>query len=103
MDSLTFRPAGHIKTPGDARDLLAPRDSLKRLLDLTAIDALPFRSNRAGTPILEAVALLRDLNARGQRRLPQDTPVGFVPAHWRPYVIDREGQIDRRYFELCTL
>ncbi len=38
MASLTFRPAGHIKTPGDARDLLGPRDSLKQFLGLTAID-----------------------------------------------------------------
>jgi hypothetical protein len=64
---------------------------------------LAFRSNRAGAPILKAVEPLRDLNTRGQRRLPQDTPVEFVPPRWRPYVVNREGQIDRHYFELCTL
>ena len=35
--------------------------------------------------------------------MPQETPVQFVPARWRPHVIDREGQIDRHYFELCVL
>jgi Domain of unknown function (DUF4158) len=84
-------------------DFLADRYSYLRQFTPGFLDALPFRSNRAGAPILEAVALLRDLNARGQRRLPPETPVQFVPARWRPYVIDREGQIDRRYFELCTL
>jgi hypothetical protein len=64
---------------------------------------LPFGSNRAGASILKVVELLRDLNTRGQRRLPQHTPVEFVPPRWRPYVVGREGQIDRYYFELCTL
>ncbi len=84
-------------------DFLADRYSYLRQFTPEFLDALPFRSNRAGAAILEAVAVLRDLNARGQRRLPQETPVQFVPARWRPYVIDREGQIDRRYFEPCTL
>ena len=57
----------------------------------------------AGAPMLEAVDLLRDLNARRQRKVPPDAPVEFVPARWRPYVIDRDGEIDRHYFELCVL
>ncbi len=84
-------------------DFLADRYSYLRQFTPQFLAALAFRSNRAGAPILKGVALLRDLNTRGQRRLPQDTSVEFVPTRWRPYVVDREGQIDRRYFELCTL
>jgi hypothetical protein len=84
-------------------DFLAGRYNYLRQFTPEFLDALTFRSNRAGAPILEAIAILRDLNAREQRRLPQDTPLQFVPARWRPYVIDREGQIDRRFFELFTL
>ena len=35
--------------------------------------------------------------------MPRSTAVDFVPAKWRPYVIDSQGRIDRAYFELCVL
>ena len=100
-----WRRSEGLSRPSDDHhfDFLAARYSYLRQFTPQFLAALAFRSNRAGAPILEAIALLRDLNTRGQRRLPQETPVQFVPARWRPYVIDREGQIDRRYFELCTL
>lgn len=35
--------------------------------------------------------------------MPADAPLKFVPAKWQPYVLDRSGRIDRRYYELCLL
>ena len=61
-------------------DFLADRYSYLRQFTPKFLDVLTLRSNRAGVLILEAVALLRELNTRGQRRLPQETPVQFVPA-----------------------
>ena len=37
------------------------------------------------------------------RAVPEDAPLKFIPATWHPYVIDRSGRIDRRYYELCAL
>ena len=47
--------------------------------------------------------LLRQLNADGAATCPDETPLDFVPARWRPYVNDNPGRIDRAYFELCVL
>jgi hypothetical protein len=47
--------------------------------------------------------LLRRLGERRGRNLPRSTAVEFVPAKWRPYVVDGQGRIDRAYFELCVL
>src|ERR1700704_5073374 len=60
---------------------------VSELCDLTTKDVLwqqrQLRVRGKGGPYgkkSKAVALLRDLNARGQRRLPQETPVQFVPS-----------------------
>ena len=65
--------------------------------------AFPFRSNVDPDPLLKAVDLLRRLGERRGPSLPRSTAVDFVPAKWRPYVIDGQGRIDRAYFELCVL
>jgi len=36
-------------------------------------------------------------------RCSQGSPPDFVPIQWRPYVVYPDGQIDRHYYELCTL
>jgi TnpA family transposase len=64
---------------------------------------LRLRANPDGEPLLAAVELLRDLNRRGARRVPDDAPVGFVPRSWRPYVHLPDGGIDRHHWELCLL
>jgi TnpA family transposase len=65
--------------------------------------AFPFRSNVDPDPLLKAVDLLRRLSERRGPSLPRSTAVDFVPAKWRPYVVDGQGRIDRAYFELCVL
>ena len=82
---------------------LADRYNYLRQFTPQFLAAFAFRSNRAGEPVLEAVASLRDLNTRRQRKLPPDAPVQFIPARWRPHVVGRDGEIDRHYYELCAL
>jgi hypothetical protein len=64
---------------------------------------LNLRANPDGEALLDAVEVLRDLNRRGVRRVPDDAPVGFVPRSWRPYVQLPDGAIDRHHWELCLL
>ncbi len=67
---------------------------------------LDLRSGEDGAELLEAVALLRRLDAGGsyrERALPPRTPVTFVPRAWRPHVIDELGRLSRRHWELCLL
>jgi len=65
--------------------------------------AFTFRSNLNPYPLLQAVELLRTLNQERRRAVPEDAPLKFIPATWHPYVVDRSGRIDRRYYELCAL
>ena len=104
----TFNPLkGSIPARKDARvdayDIMAQRNIMDfrqvaadptMLVPATAmlappefIDALAFRS-AGDSPLLRAVDLLRQLNAEHRRVLPDEASLDFVPARWRPYVID---------------
>jgi hypothetical protein len=84
-------------------DFLSDRYNHLRQFTPQLLGAFAFQSNRAGAPVLEAVATLRDLNARRQRKVPPGAPVQFVPARWRPHAIRPDGEIDRHYYALCVL
>ena len=61
-----------------------------------------FHAAPAAAELLQALNLLRDLNAGGKRTLPEDVPTGFVKPRWRPYVLPSSG-VDRHFYELCAL
>ena len=84
-------------------DFLESRYTYLRQFTPEFIDALAFRASGDST-LIGAVDLLRQLNAEGRRVLPEETPLEFVPARWRPYVNDNPDPTKRRhYFELCVL
>lgn len=84
-------------------DFFADRYSYLRQFTPAFLEALRFRSNKRNDPLLEAIEVLRDLNAQKRRRVPDEAPLGFVPGKWGPYVVGEDGRIDRRYWELCLL
>jgi TnpA family transposase len=85
-------------------DFLAGRYGYLRQFTPTFLAAFGFRSHLQADPLLGALALIRTLNISGQRTLPKDAPVDFVPAKWQPYVIDNQCATERRhYYELCAL
>ncbi|MDX6682218.1 MAG: hypothetical protein QOG94_2257 [Solirubrobacteraceae bacterium] len=67
------------------------------------IAALRFDSVPAARPLVDAIAVLRKLDATGRRTLPDTAPTGFVPARWRTHVTGEDGRPDRRRWELCLL
>src|SRR5215831_5183346 len=67
------------------------------------LQAFTFHSNQGPAPLLEAVEQLQQLNSTHRRVVPQEAPTDFVTLKWRPYVVHPDGQIDRHYYELCTL
>jgi TnpA family transposase len=84
-------------------DFLESRYTYLRQFTPEFIDAVAFRSG-GGSPLLRAVDLLRQLNTDHRRVLPEETPLEFVPARWRPYVNDNpDPTACRHYFELCVL
>ena len=61
-----------------------------------------FHAAPAAAELLQALDLLRDLDASGKRTLPEHVPTGFVKLRWRPYVFPSSG-VDRHFYELCAL
>jgi Tn3 transposase DDE domain len=61
-----------------------------------------FRAAPAASELLQALDLLRDLNASGKRTLPDHVPIGFVKPRWRPHVFSSSG-VDRHFYEMCAL
>ncbi len=61
-----------------------------------------FHGAPVAAELLQALYLLRDLNASGKRTLPEHVPAGFVKPRWRPHVFPPSG-VDRRFYELCVL
>jgi len=84
-------------------DFLVNRYSYIRKFASKFLDALRFRSNTLDDPLLESLNLLRQVNSEGIRKLPADVSLKFVPKSWIPYVIDKSGEVRRRYYELCFL
>jgi TnpA family transposase len=63
---------------------------------------LTFRAAPAATDLLKAIEVLRAMNKDNSRKVPADTPTGFIKPRWTKFVATEEG-IDRRYYELCVL
>jgi len=82
---------------------LERRYSYLRQFAPTFLEAFAFRSPLAHDPLLEAIELLRHLNADHRRTVPEEAPLDVVPLKWRPHVLDPEGQIDRHAYEWCVL
>jgi TnpA family transposase len=53
-------------------------------------------------PLLEAVNMLKEMNATGKRKVPNDAPTSFVKPRWERHVFD-EGGIDKRYYEMSAI
>ena len=66
------------------------------------LDALTMKAAPAAQDILDAVDLLKSLNAGNARKLPKDAPTGFVKKRWESLVFTDAG-VDRRFYELCAL
>jgi hypothetical protein len=84
-------------------DLLATRYSTLRQFAPRFLGTFTWQSAREDDALLSAIAVLKELNASGARKIPADAPREFIPAKWEPYVIDEDGQTSRRYYELCLL
>jgi TnpA family transposase len=84
-------------------DLLADRYSHIRKFAPAWLAAFEFRAGPADAALLEAVTLLRRLNAERTRKIPADAPLVFIPARWWPYVVGEDRRPNRRYYELCVL
>jgi hypothetical protein len=82
------REQGKPRLPRDHGHLAALDGSYGYLRQFTpqVLDAVRFDGGTAAAELLEAVEILRELNATSARKVPVDAPTGFVPARWRGYL-----------------
>lgn len=66
------------------------------------LSVLQLRAAPAAQDVLDAINMLRTLNADNARKVPADAPIAFVKKRWAKRVITAAG-IDRRYYELCAM
>ena len=66
------------------------------------LDVLKLRAAPAAKGVLDAIEVLRTMNADNARAVPADAPTSFIKPRWAKLVLGDTG-IDRRYYELCAL
>lgn len=66
------------------------------------LSVLKLRAAPAAQELLDAIDILRTMNADSARKVPADAPTGFIKKRWKGLVFTDAG-IDRRYYEMCVL
>jgi len=82
-------------------DLITKKYSYFRQFMPSVLQHLTFSQERKDTDLLKAIDLLKDLNAKQQRKLPRNTPVGFIPKKIKKKILQDKG-VKRRDWE-CAL
>lgn len=60
------------------------------------------KAGPAAQAVPDAIDVLRAMNMTGARKVPDDAPIAFVKARWKPPVTTDEG-FDRRFPEICVI
>ncbi len=76
-------------------DFFETRYGYLRQCTPTFLETVAFQAMQEPDPLLQAVAVLHQLNTTQRRMVPSDAPTDFVPLKWRPYVLAPDGRIDR--------
>ncbi|SEF07583.1 Transposase and inactivated derivatives, TnpA family [Rhizobiales bacterium GAS188] len=66
------------------------------------LNAFTFRAPRSGTSLMQAVEILRELNLRNRREVPDGAPLPFQNKQWKRLVREN-GRINRRLYETAVL
>ena len=98
----------------ETEQLLRPRDGsyldfvenryghLRKFAPLV-LRVLDFKSLKTDDPLIDAVEILRELNRKRRRRVPEDAGLEFASAKWRGQLLGSDGRVNRRSFEICVL
>ena len=65
------------------------------------LEILQFKTTPALKEILDAVEILKGLNADNIRKVPSDALTGFIRKRWENLIFKEDG-LDRRFYELCV-
>ncbi len=65
------------------------------------LDTLQLEAAPAAEEILKGIDIIRAINRKQGRKLPEDIPTKFISKRWRSLIYASEG-VDRRYYELSV-
>lgn len=65
--------------------------------------SLQFNSTKSTESLLQAVTVINEINESRKRIIPQDAPIDFINNRWNKYVFEKDGTINRRYYEMAVL
>jgi len=86
-------------------DFFDRRYSYFRRFTPAFLKALTFHNYADKESLLEALDVLREMN-EVEDKLPaifEEVPTEFVPVQWRSRVLNRDGTVNRRDYEICAL
>jgi len=83
---------------GELDAMLARYGTLRQYLP--SFFGLPFQAAAGSEPLLQAIEIVRALDAGARTPPTPDDPCGFVPADWRAYLVEN-GKVDRRIWEVA--
>jgi hypothetical protein len=66
------------------------------------LETFEFRPASVARSLMDAVALLRQMNREGSREVPPTAPSAFIRKGWKQYVFSQDG-IDRCFYEFCVM
>ncbi len=82
-------------------DLLSRYSQMRQFVP-TLLRTVSFDGTTAGSPILDAVAFLRQIEGQRKPDL-SDTPRGVITRAWRSLVLNADNRVDRHGYTFCVL
>ena len=87
----------------DYLDLLVNKFPHLRKYTPKLLQSLKFKSVKSLDSLIKALAAIREMNEAGKRKLPDDAPRDFISNRWKKYVYEKNGSINRHYYEMAAL
>jgi hypothetical protein len=103
-----------VASVGEAEELALPadfdyldhlRNQYRRLRGYAPalLEAFEFEAAPPAEPVLEALTVLREMNEKGKRKVPDDAPTDFVRRRWQRHVFGEDGGIDKPFYEMGAM
>jgi hypothetical protein len=102
--SESIKEAEKLARPENFDYLALVGDSFNQLRRYTPtfLDSLTMKAAPASRELLAGIEVLKEMNDRQARKVPDDAPTSFVRKRWESLVRTQDG-LDRRFYELCVL
>jgi len=88
----------------DYLDLLDNRYNYLRKYTPELLRFIEFRSSNSSLkPLIDAINTINEMNQNNKKVVPNEAPLAFIPNRWNKYVFEKDGSINRHYYEMAAL